>query len=165
MVDPKDPDGQKEIYNGILSTQIKLVRSFSLMTSLIGVAAQPILFLKMENAALAFSAGAFFSFFTFGTPLLVHAVSKKYVTRLYYDKASDVYTAVTYSLFLRPKETKFRASDVTRPEIPSMFTTFKANDVPLFVDSSCFENPKHYGKIMGYDKPIDLRLPSSKKDL
>jgi transmembrane protein 70 len=38
-----------------------------------------------------------------------------------------------------------------------MFTTFKANDVPLFVDGQQFETPVHYGKIMGYDKPLNLR--------
>ena len=33
-----------------------------------------------------------------------------------------------------------------------MFTTFKAQDVPLFVEGSAFHDPWHYGKIMGYDK-------------
>ena len=48
-------------------------------------------------------------------------------------------------------------SDVQVPDIPGMFTTFKANDVPLFVDGQQFDNPVHFGKIMGYDKPINLR--------
>ncbi len=43
------------------------------------------------------------------------------------------------------------------PDIPGMFTTFKAHNVPLFVDGQMFESPKHFGKIMGYEKPIDLR--------
>jgi len=38
-----------------------------------------------------------------------------------------------------------------------MFTTFKANNVPLFVDGHAFETPQHFIKIMGYDKPLDLR--------
>jgi transmembrane protein 70 len=48
--------------------------------------------------------GAFLSFFTFATPLLIHFISKKYVTEMYYNKAKDSYTAITYSLLLRRKK-------------------------------------------------------------
>ncbi len=51
----------------------------------------------------------------------------------------------------------FRLDDVKVPDIPGMFTTFKAHNVPLFVDGQQFSFPTHYGKIMGYDKPLDLR--------
>ena len=39
-----------------------------------------------------------------------------------------------------------------------MFTTFKANNTPLFVDGQQFYVPQHYGKIMGYDKPLNFRI-------
>ncbi len=48
--------------------------------------------------------GAFISFFTFATPFLIHFISKKYVTALYYNSKDDSYTAVTYGLLLRPKK-------------------------------------------------------------
>ena len=147
----------KEIYNGILSTQIKLVKSFSLMTSFIGIAFQPILYTySSANAAVVLGAGAFLSFFTFATPLLIHSVSKKYVTKLYYNQVEDKYTAVVYNIFIRPKKIEFKIKDVEVSDIPGMFTTFKANSVPLFVEGSQFNDITHYGKIMGYDKPIDL---------
>lgn len=44
-------------------------------------------------------------------------------------------------------QVKFRVSDVQVPDIPGMFTTFKANNVPLFVDgqqvytNTCFVIP------------------------
>jgi len=152
---PEDPE--KEIYNGILSTQIKLVKSFSLMTSFIGIAFQPILYTySSANAAVVLGAGAFLSFFTFATPLLIHSVSKKYVTKLYYNQVEDKYTAVVYNIFIRPKKIEFKVNDVEVPDIPGMFTTFKANSVPLFVEGSQFNDITHYGKIMGYDKPLDL---------
>ena len=44
LVDPDDPSGEKAIYKGILSTQIKLVKTFSLTTSAIGLAFQPVLY-------------------------------------------------------------------------------------------------------------------------
>ena len=96
------------VYQGILTTQIKLVKGFSLMTSAIGLSCQPILLLNMQqnsaNIAVMAGAGAFLSFFTFATPLLIHHMSKKYVTELNYNKLEDTYTAITYSLFLRKKE-------------------------------------------------------------
>merc|ERR1712183_400748 len=152
-----DPD--REIYNGILSTQIKLVKGFSLTTSCIGLACQPVLlsYSSHANAAIILGAGAFLSFFTFATPLLIHTISKKYVTELNYNKLEDSYTAITYSLFLRKKEIKFKLQDVYVPDIPGMFTTFKANGKPLFVDGGEFYEPAHFGKIMGYDKPLNLR--------
>jgi transmembrane protein 70 len=52
---------------------------------------------------------------------------------------------------------KFNLQDVQVPDIPGMFTTFRAKNVPLFVDGSQFVDPKHFGKIMGYDKPLNLR--------
>lgn len=54
-------------------------------------------------------------------------------------------------------QVKFRVTDVQVPDIPGMFTTFKANNVPLFVDGQQFDRPIHFGKIMGYDKPLNLR--------
>ncbi|XP_040567903.1 transmembrane protein 70 homolog, mitochondrial [Lepeophtheirus salmonis] len=161
---------EKEIYKGILSTQIKLVKSFSLMTSGIGLACQPVIFLQMQssNVALMIGAGTFISFFTFATPLLIHTFAKKYVTRLTYNPAEDAYTAVTYNLFLRPKKITFKVEDVDVPSVPGMFTTFKAHNIPLFIDGENFkENLEHYGKIMGYDKPLNLRWDndeSLKKD-
>jgi len=150
----------QEIYEGILSTQIKLVKTFSLMTSCIGLAFQPILYSYSHtggNVAVVVATGAVISFFTLGTPLLIHSVSKKYVTKLYYNQVEDKYTAVVYNIFVRPKKIEFKLSDVNVPDIPGMFTTFKARNMPLFVEGSLFKEPVHFGKIMGYDKPLNLR--------
>ncbi len=59
---------------------------------------------------------------------------------------------------------KFRLGDVQVPDIPGMFTTFKAHDTPLFVDGQQFFLPKHFGRIMGYDKPISLRWKGGPHD-
>ena len=151
------PDTDQEIYNGILSTQIKLVKTFSLTTSMIGMAVQPVLWTySTANAAVVVGAGAFLGFFTFVTPLLIHSFSKKYVTKLYYNQVEDKYTAVVYNIFVKPKKIEFKLKDVEVPDIPGPFCTFKANSVPLFVEGSQFSDIKHYGKIMGYDKPVDL---------
>ena len=61
---------------------------------------------------------------------------------------------------------KFRASEVHVPDIPGAFTTFKAKDVPLFVDNEIFmqESHYHFGKIMGYDKPLNLYWDKDKEE-
>lgn len=153
-------NADQEIYQGILSTQIKLVKTFSLMTSCIGLAFQPILYSYSStggSVGAVVAAGAVISFFTLGTPLLIHSVSKKYVTKLYYNQVEDKYTAVVYNIFVRPRKIEFKLGDVQVPDIPGMFTTFKAKNVALFVEGSLFNEPVHFGKIMGYDKPLNLR--------
>ena len=56
------------------------------------------------------------------------------------------------------QQIKFRSSDVHVPDIPGMFTTFKARNVPLFVESGQFYSIYHYGKIMGYEKPLSSAM-------
>ena len=59
-----------------------------------------------QNIGLVLAAGSFISFFTLATPFLIHFVSKKYVTELYYNRQDDSYTAVTYSILLRQKKVR-----------------------------------------------------------
>ena len=61
---------------------------------------------QSANIAVMAGAGAFLSFFTLATPILIHHVSKKYVTQLNYNKLEDTYTAITYNFFLRKKEVR-----------------------------------------------------------
>lgn len=53
---------------------------------------------------------------------------------------------------------KFKPEDVVAPDVPGMFTSVIINKIPLFLDLNQFEDPKHYAKIMGYDKPMDFKL-------
>lgn len=89
------------------------------------------------------------------------------MTELNYNRLEDTYTAITYSFFLRKKETKFKTTDVKIPEITSPFYSFRAHNVPLLVDEEQFiEDPykkQHYIKIMGFDKPIDFRWKKEDK--
>ena len=106
--EPYDEEASEQaIYKGLLSAQIRVVKGFSLMTSVIGLSCQPILYYHASNGAnvgvMAF-AGGVMAFFTFATPLLLHAVCKKYVTEMRYNRLEDTYIATTYSLLLRKKE-------------------------------------------------------------
>lgn len=59
---------------------------------------------------------------------------------------------------------------MTVPDVTGAFTSFHVKDkvskkiLPLFVDPSLFEDPSHYVKIMGYDKPIDFKFNLSEED-
>lgn len=53
---------------------------------------------------------------------------------------------------------KFSVEDVKVPDVPGMFTTFEVKGMSLFVDPTLFSDSTHYGKLMGYDKPIDFKL-------
>uniref|UniRef100_A0A6A7FSZ2 Transmembrane protein 70 homolog n=1 Tax=Hirondellea gigas TaxID=1518452 RepID=A0A6A7FSZ2_9CRUS len=152
----------QEIYEGLLSTQVKLVKSFSLGTSIIGLSLQPVIINYLGSSmSLVVSFSALIGMFTFVTPALIHWFTRKYVFRLRYDPSTDLYAATTLTFFLREKTIHFRPSDVTIPEIPRMFTTFEVKNKALFVDLETFKDIEHYGRIMGYDKPVDLRVDSS----
>ncbi|XP_069170584.1 transmembrane protein 70 homolog, mitochondrial-like [Procambarus clarkii] len=159
------PGTWKEIYHGILSTQIRMVKTFSLSTSLMGLMVQPVLMQKVvgTHMGVILAVGSFVGFFTFITPLLIHWITKKYVTSLEYDPKRDIYSATTLSFFLREKKIHFHADDVKVPDVPGMFTTFLVKNKPLFVDPKMFENVEHYGRLMGYDKPIDFHLGDPNK--
>lgn len=103
----KAPSEKIEIYYGTLTKQIRALKAFSLMTSAAGLLIQPAFYLKvMETGNIGFFLGIFgcVGFMAVGTPLLIHLITKKYVTYLYYDEKEDKYTAHTYSLFLRTKK-------------------------------------------------------------
>ncbi|XP_021932537.1 transmembrane protein 70 homolog, mitochondrial isoform X2 [Zootermopsis nevadensis] len=55
-------------------------------------------------------------------------------------------------------EITFTTDDIIVPDVPGMFTSFLVKGSPLFVDSRLFDDPGHYAKMMGYDKPIDFKL-------
>ncbi|KAH8255931.1 hypothetical protein KR026_002936 [Drosophila bipectinata] len=157
----------QRIYYGTLAPRMKLVKFFSLSTSLAGLAAQPILMeqgMKIGGTGMAVFLCSVGGFFTFVTPLLLHFITKKYVTELHYNPQTEEYTATTISLLLQKIKTTFRTSDVVVPEVPGMFTSFLVNKRPLFVDPALFDDPEHYVKIMGYDKPIDFKLDLSVRE-
>lgn len=162
----------------------------SFTTSIGGLLAQPILIKQISSmdGGLPVIIGlcSFIGFFTFVTPLLLHFVCKKYVTRMEYDTTNNKYIATVLSFFCRPQRVRrritvkyvmiyilscdgggggcyvlqieFSVDDVKVPDVPGMFTSFHVNGRPLFVDPGLFSDPTHYGKLMGYDKPIDFKL-------
>uniref|UniRef100_A0A1Q3F3X7 Putative transmembrane protein 70 log mitochondrial n=1 Tax=Culex tarsalis TaxID=7177 RepID=A0A1Q3F3X7_CULTA len=159
-------DSDFKVYYGILSPQIRAVKVFSLATSIGGVIAQPILLeqaAKIGGTPMIVAICGIAGFFTFVTPLLLHLITKRYVTELFYDVTTKEYTASTITFFLMKQQTKFKLEDVVVPEVPGVFTTFMVGKKSLFVDPKLFPDPTHYIKIMGYDKPIDFKFEEARQ--
>lgn len=51
----------------------------------------------------------------------------------------------------------FKTIDVRVPMAPKMTVTFYAKEYPLFVDPQAFDDVMHYQRILGYDKPYELK--------
>lgn len=152
--------GSVQVYYGNLTPQIRAVKIFSLLSSVTGLASQPILIQQVPNLGtpIVVALFGFVGFFTFVTPFLLHMITKKYVTHIYFDFSTGKYSAICLTLFLREKKITFTTDDVVVPDVPGMFTSFQIKGIPLFVDPRLFDEPGHYAKIMGYDKPIDFKL-------
>lgn len=101
-----EPPIENRIYFGTLTPQIKAVKIFSLTTSIGGVIAQPILYeqgSKLGGMPMVVFICTFAGFFTFVTPFLLHWVTRKYVTEMFYDPKTDEYCATIITLFLQKK--------------------------------------------------------------
>ncbi|XP_077983271.1 transmembrane protein 70, mitochondrial-like [Glandiceps talaboti] len=143
------------VYQGTATSLVKGVKFFSLSTSLLTLGLLPVLFNHNGSLALNYI-GGIFATIIFITPVLLHTISRTYVTRLYYNSKKDTYSAFTFTLFLRDRLTKFTPNDVQVPGITNLFTTFTVNGKALLVDPSAFSNPNDYNHLMGYDKHEQL---------
>lgn len=97
------------IYHGPLSKRIKVIKLFSISTSLGNLMIQPYLFPRIiESGSIvgAVSAGLCFGFFIVMTPILLHMLMKKYVINIHYDKNKNTYTASVYTLLAKLRKVK-----------------------------------------------------------
>ena len=94
----------QRVYYGSLTPRMRAVKVFSLTTSIAGLAAQPILLeqgMKLGGTGMAVFVCGFAGFFTFVTPLLLHFITKKYVTEIHYNPLTEEYVATTISIILQ----------------------------------------------------------------
>ncbi|XP_076634083.1 transmembrane protein 70 homolog, mitochondrial [Colletes latitarsis] len=149
------------IYTGKLSNNLRNIKIFSFVSSLGSLMFQPMLYARAVEQDLVLGFVGIFGilgFFMIGTPLLIHAIAKKYVTKLYYYPKEDKYVAESYSLFLRKKQITFIVDDVYVPNVSGMFSTCYVKGSPLFFNQEDFKDITHYNNIMGLYKPIDFKM-------
>ncbi|KPP71055.1 transmembrane protein 70, mitochondrial-like [Scleropages formosus] len=155
------------IYTGNLGKAVLGVKFFSYSSSIFSICVTPYLLLKtglgLHSLALQVAILSFLGFFTFLTPVLLHMITKGYVVRLYYNKGTDTYAAVTYSALLVEKVTMFHQRDVKVPDVSKMFTTFYAKGKSMLVNPMMFPLPHDYNHLMGYDQPFTFDADEIKK--
>lgn len=104
--DKVSPPDMQQIYYGSLTPKMKAVKVFSLTTSVVGIAAQPILMeqgAKIGGTPMVIFMCGFVGLFTFVTPFLLHFITRQYVTELLYSEKTKEYEANTISFFLMKK--------------------------------------------------------------
>lgn len=105
-----DVDNKLEtIYIGPLTPQIKGVKVFSLSSSIAGLIAQPVIIREAANigsTSLIVALCSVVGFFTFVTPILLHIITKKYVTEITYNPETSTYKATTINFFLARKQVR-----------------------------------------------------------
>lgn len=157
----------KLIYKGQLANRILYLKSFSVMTSL-GLAGsyKYVLAKKGFTATMASIGFAFLPFFL--SPIAIAFVFRRYVTQLYYDDATDTYTAIHYGYLLRKQRLDFKREDVNPTAVTSMLNTFTVGKQPLFVhdeDLIDAESVEIYRRMLGLDKvKVDPDDSSNKSD-
>lgn len=119
--------------------------------------------LSKLNVFVASAAGTV-SLFFLSTPFMLHWITKRYVLELYFDDETKIFSAKTYNIINQVKEIKFKAEDVTVPDLPGMLSSFLVNGKPLFVDAGMIQDPDVYSHMMGYDKPFDITLNTNQQN-
>lgn len=155
------------VYQGRNRNMFKAVKIFSLSTSAIALSLQPFMVVTYQDMSLV-AAVPFFTLlnvFVFLNPALIHFISKKYITDLYFNHDTKVFTAYLLSFFARREAITFTAADVDVPDVPSPFSILTVKGRPLFVLETDFKNIDVYKHLMRFDQPLDLTyFYENKKD-
>ncbi|KAJ8669852.1 hypothetical protein QAD02_001111 [Eretmocerus hayati] len=156
------------IYEGMLIKNIRNLKIFTLCTSTIGLSVQPFVYQKAMEAgtinSMTLPLFTLVGIFAIGTPLMIHAFTRRYVLYVHYFPEEDKYMATTFNLFAREKKTEFTVEDVTVPTVLGMFCSCAIKGKKFFLDAKCFFNQDHYIRLMGYDKPVDLDPTNNTKE-
>ena len=140
---------------------IKMIKRLSLSTTFISAGVQPFLYPKLIATGSTFTLG--FATVTcagiFLSPLILNWFTRRYVTQLYYNDKSQQFTAQRLNIINRPVTLSYKASEVQIPESLGVFTTYTVGSKrkPLFIDPNLVLDFDVYKKMLGFDKPIDLR--------
>ncbi|XP_033124763.1 transmembrane protein 70 homolog, mitochondrial-like [Anneissia japonica] len=149
-----------KIYHGGISKRVRFVKFFSASTSICSLALFPALLLSNDTGGfgiLGVVAGSMASVMFF-TPFFLHYFTKGYVTKMFLNYETNVYTAYTISFLLRDLKHEFHQKDVQVPSVANLFTSFKANGRSFMVDTQSFNSANDYAHLMGYDKLPDMDM-------
>ncbi len=140
---------------------IKMIKRLSISTTFISAGVQPFLYPKLvaSGSPLAIGFATVTCAGIFMSPLVLNWFTRRYVTQLHYDDKTGNFTAHRLNIINRPVTTSYTASDVQVPEALGIFTTYTVGQrkQPLFIDPNLVLDFDAYKKMLGFDKPIDLK--------
>ena len=145
------------VYKGQLTPNVKRIKLFSLTTTFLGLVCYPFLFKKASESNKSAIAHVFVGWtfiMVIFSPLLLHFITKRYITELRFNRGTKQFNAYTLNLFNRQVLTRFKQDDVHVPLIPGLFTTFLVRKKPLFMDPAFVKDIPAYQHLLGHDKPI-----------
>ncbi|XP_011500097.1 PREDICTED: transmembrane protein 70 homolog, mitochondrial [Ceratosolen solmsi marchali] len=155
-----ESDERQTIYKATLAQHIRNIKCLSLFTSLLGIVSQPFIYVKVLSGTTAPSVSlsicGILCIFTFGSPILLHLITKTYIVNIDYIPKNDKYIATVYNFFAMKRKIEFTPADITIPTVLGIFTTCAIKQANVFIDANQFLDQNHYIKIMGYDKPFKL---------
>lgn len=140
------------VYVSPLTRRVKSLKAVSFVSSILGFYVLPHVVLKTPTFAGQLAAALSISFLIFGTPLLLHNLVKRLVTRIYYNEETNTFTTSTISLFLREKTLSFTPEEV---EIsPRMVSAIAVQGHHLLISQEDFFDPDMYRKLLDFDKKL-----------
>ena len=148
-------DGKKGhlVYVGNMARLVKAIKMFSLSTSLVSIGSIPLIRSAIEESITKAGVMGGISTIIFLTPLLLHFVTRKYVTDVYFNADTEVFTLATKTLFLCRKEVEFYSTDVEIPFVGGLVVNHIVKKKPYFMERELFFSKDVYIKMVGYDKP------------
>ncbi len=107
----------KLVYVGQLTNQLKGAKILSLTSSLLGILMMPLLMETLSTSTLFAKLFVFgtTSFFIFITPILSQVLTRRYVSRMYYNYDEKRFTAILFNFFLFEYKLEFSIDDVYMP--------------------------------------------------
>ena len=146
------PSDYKLVYRGPLSTSIKLLKIFSMTSSITVLLGSPVLIFLGNPGIPMVSRIAISSIVcTFGvlTTFMLWWFTKSYVSRMWYSDKDQKIVVNTFSLFARTIRNEFFLKDAGPPANISSFATFKASDKHYFLHTEVFEDKQLLSNILG----------------
>lgn len=152
------------VYTGSLSSNLTRVKMVSMSTSMISVFVQPFV-ISAAKDDMMMKAGILgtISTLVFCTPALLHFVAKKYITDIYYNEDTKVFTLARKTFFLRRKEVEYKAEDVKIPFHGGFLVNHVIKGTNYFIDVASFRSKDIYKHMVGYDSPMteEIKILSS----
>nr|CAB3267115.1 transmembrane protein 70 homolog, mitochondrial-like [Phallusia mammillata] len=103
--------------------------------------------------------GANVFMFAVANPYGLYQFGKRYVSKLYHNAKTDMYTVELLSPFVvSNRKIQYSPKDCTMPKGPTMFTSYYVKKHPLFVNSDLM-NYKDYSEMLRYAGDLDYENP------